>query len=1026
MARCNHPSPLAILFVRLALAIALPAIASSQAAHLPLRFRADNIGIGEGFHLNFIRDFCTDGKGMVWACGLNGLARFSGAAFKQYYEADSIHRTGLGQGGFLALDLDAEQHLWTAGPSGVYCYDEVRDSFCLTASPGAEGWKPMPRFIAFSPDKKHLWMLDAEGLWQKNMPHGVWEHLPLSKASKPEMLLVTRSGRLFFSVEDYSVLYDPVRQTVLSVCHGALYAFEAPDGAIYFGTWRRGLRRIDPLHFTEEVYFPPGDYQLGVYGEVFQGLGMAPAITDGNLLWCCTLDSGIWFFDIQKKKFVHHLDWDEKGASGLPDFAAGPMYVDRGGVAWLAMSGITRIAPHRQQLLSQKVYGLKAQDSREFTIRNALPDRHRPGFLWLAVSYYGLVSYDLKHQKPEKWWFYPPQSKVLKRERNYLADIAYDREGKLWASTEDGFLIVDKKRRARSLTIEGFNNRVTHVNDFVFDENNTCWMGTGLGLCAFDPKTGWLTAHENRESPLANDIQDMVSDRAGFWLATANGLVFFDKKTRTFRSFFIEAPPSETESFNHLRGLLQTRAGGIFALNEKGIARFENGQLRQLCYLPNMDFTHIRSLAEDDQGFLWLKAFGELFKINPQTGAVMARFECYGSYFVPTPYGNLLLTDHFFTTFNPATLRRFNYTQPPVITSLKIYEQPLRISLDSASTKPVLLDWRQNALSFEYDCPDFTSGANSTYEVMLEGYEKHWKPQGRKRSITYTNLAPGNYVFRLRVANMEGEKYPEDAVIRFRIRPPFWQTAWFKFLAISLLALVVYSILQSRMARFRQEERRRTELHRFKAETEMRALRAQMNPHFIFNCLNTIEAFIVEQKEEEATSALQKFSKLIRAVLENAQHDCISLSQELEVLEWYIQLEQIRANHRWDYQLEVAAELDLAMRKVPPLVLQPFVENAIVHGLHHRRAAGGALRIQLAADDSGGLIVIISDNGIGRDAAGKRHRVNAQKSSLGLQFTSERIAKLNLPGQSRFGVQITDLHPEQEGMRGTRVELRLP
>lgn len=1022
----NSSSALVGLLLRLALIAALPASAFNQAAHLPLSVQTENISFSEGFGLNFILDFCTDRRGMVWACCLNGLARFSGAAAKQYHPADSVHKTGLGTGNFYTLDLDAAQQIWVAGTSGVYRYDEVRDSFCLAASPGAEGWKPAPRFIAFSPDKRHLWMLDAQGLWRKAMPDGEWERLYLPKFSKPELLLFTRSGLLFFSVEDYAALYDPAQQTVLRTYHGALNAFEAPDGAIYFGTWRRGLRRIDPLNFTEKTFFPPGDYKLGVYGEVFHSLSMAPGITGDNILWCGTLESGIWFFDIRQNKFVHHLDWSENGASGLPDFAVGPMHLDRGGVLWLAMGGVTRIAPHHQQLLSQKIYGLQASDARQFVVRNALPDRHRPGFQWLAVSYYGLVSYDVRHQKPEKWWFYPPGSKVLKRERNYLADIAYDRAGNLWASTEDGFLVLDKNRRARSLKIEGFNNQATHVNDFVFDEKNTLWMGTGLGLCAFDPASERLTAHKNQASSLTNDIRDLTTDSTGLWLATGKGLVFFDLKTHTFRSFFLETKGPEAEALNRLYCLLRTRTGAIFVLNDKGLARLESGQLRQIAHLPNTNFTHVRSLVEDEQGFLWLKSFGELFKIDPRTGAVMARFECDGAYFVPAPDGSLLLSDKDFTTFHPASLRRFDYTQPAVFTALKVYDRPLHISFDSASVQPLSLTWRQNALSFEYDCPDFTSGANSTYEVMLEGYEKQWKPQGHQRSVTYTNLAPGDYVFRLRVANMEGVKHPEDAIVRFRISPPFWQMAWFKFLVVSLLALTVYSVFRARMAKFRQAERRRTELHRFKVETEMRALRAQMNPHFIFNCLNTIEAFIVEQKEEKATSALQKFSKLIRAVLENAQHDSIPLAQELEVLECYIQLEQIRANHRWGYQLEAAADLDLTMRKVPPLILQPFVENAIVHGLHHRRAAGGELRIHLDADGSGGLIVTISDNGIGRTAAGKRRRLNDKKSSLGLQFTSERIAKLNPLGQSRFGVQITDLHPEQEGTTGTKVELRLP
>jgi LytS/YehU family sensor histidine kinase len=212
-----------------------------------------------------------------------------------------------------------------------------------------------------------------------------------------------------------------------------------------------------------------------------------------------------------------------------------------------------------------------------------------------------------------------------------------------------------------------------------------------------------------------------------------------------------------------------------------------------------------------------------------------------------------------------------------------------------------------------------------------------------------------------------------------------------------------------------------------KAETEMRALRAQMNPHFIFNCMNTIEAFIVEKREEEASAFLQKFSKLIRAVLENSQHDSISLALEIAVLEWYIQLEQIRANHRWLYSIDIAANIDREKTQLPPLILQPFVENAILHGLYHRALAGGKLHISIACTEAGVITASIADNGIGRAlAAGKNKHLLHKKRSLGAQFSIERVQKLNAMGELRYNVVTTDLEPEQENMKGTLVTITLP
>jgi LytS/YehU family sensor histidine kinase len=191
--------------------------------------------------------------------------------------------------------------------------------------------------------------------------------------------------------------------------------------------------------------------------------------------------------------------------------------------------------------------------------------------------------------------------------------------------------------------------------------------------------------------------------------------------------------------------------------------------------------------------------------------------------------------------------------------------------------------------------------------------------------------------------------------------------------------------------------------------------------------MNTIEAFIIEQREEEATSFLQKFSKLIRAVLENAQNDAIPLAFELEVLEWYIQLEQIRANQRWVYEIHVSTDLDKDKVQVPPLILQPFVENAILHGLYHRTQKGGELQIAVAQDEQGILRVSISDNGIGRQAsASKNTHLAHKKKSLGTQFSMERVQKLNPQNKLVYDVSITDLYPDRPDMSGTVVELSLP
>jgi len=224
-----------------------------------------------------------------------------------------------------------------------------------------------------------------------------------------------------------------------------------------------------------------------------------------------------------------------------------------------------------------------------------------------------------------------------------------------------------------------------------------------------------------------------------------------------------------------------------------------------------------------------------------------------------------------------------------------------------------------------------------------------------------------------------------------------------------------------------------------KAELENKALRAQMNPHFIFNALNTIEALIIEEKPDAASALLQKFSKLVRLVLENSQQPRISLTLELEALELYIQLEAIRMDGRFRYQIDVDPQLERQRCQIPPMILQPFVENAILHGLRHLREREGLLKVQIRpvspipdgrttpVADEEYLHCRIEDNGIGRARAAEinaRTRISEKKQSLGTKLTTERIELLNASGRQDYRVEISDISGENG--TGTVVELYLP
>ena len=209
------------------------------------------------------------------------------------------------------------------------------------------------------------------------------------------------------------------------------------------------------------------------------------------------------------------------------------------------------------------------------------------------------------------------------------------------------------------------------------------------------------------------------------------------------------------------------------------------------------------------------------------------------------------------------------------------------------------------------------------------------------------------------------------------------------------------------------------------AELEMQALRAQMNPHFIFNSLNSINRFILQNNRTQASEYLTKFSKLVRMILQNSQASLISLEAELEALGLYLEMEALRFNYHFEYKISVSKDLDVEVLQVPPLILQPYVENAIWHGLMHKEEKGN-LNIEIIEKDDQ-LYFSISDDGIGRQKAKELASKTATKhKSMGLRITENRIAMLQKNGSLESPVMIHDLVNDNGDAAGTEVIIKIP
>jgi LytS/YehU family sensor histidine kinase len=221
----------------------------------------------------------------------------------------------------------------------------------------------------------------------------------------------------------------------------------------------------------------------------------------------------------------------------------------------------------------------------------------------------------------------------------------------------------------------------------------------------------------------------------------------------------------------------------------------------------------------------------------------------------------------------------------------------------------------------------------------------------------------------------------------------------------------------------KNEEIKVTKYQQAMAALEMKALRAQMNPHFIFNCMNSINRMILGGENEDASKYLSKFSKLIRLTLENSEKSMISLEDELALVEAYIQLESIRFKGKINYKIDVDSTVDPTSTNLPSMVLQPFIENSIWHGLMHKSEPGNIL-IQVRMEEEL-LKCTIEDDGVGREMAPKFSYESQKGRSMGLKITEERLRLISRNHLNEY-IQIIDLKDASNNALGTRVHIRIP
>ncbi|MBK7680011.1 MAG: histidine kinase [Chitinophagaceae bacterium] len=388
-----------------------------------------------------------------------------------------------------------------------------------------------------------------------------------------------------------------------------------------------------------------------------------------------------------------------------------------------------------------------------------------------------------------------------------------------------------------------------------------------------------------------------------------------------------------------------------------------------------------------------------------------------GSFYIADVAGNELLK----TSFKKDSTLLF-----PFIRGVELPDGIALATLDyhQEKLKKIILKYNQNSILIYFDVNFFSDEKNIQFAWKIDGYSQGWVVMpsinlDSSRAAFLQDLAPGKYKFQVKVKIGKGDWRNQIAELEIVIKPAYWQTWWFWLSIIGVVGLIIILIVKMRVRAVRKQERVKAAHEKQLLELEAKALRAQMNPHFIFNCLNSIKSLIQEKQTEKGVTYLTTFSKLIRTLFNNADKKEITLYDEIETCKLYLQLESMRFDTKFSYQVNVDENIDLKSVQVPALIIQPFIENAIWHGIMPKNN-GGTVLVNVS-QNNGHIEIAIEDDGIGREASQQNKSINKAHQSKGVNLTQARLELDNLLQQRQATLVTIDKKAENRASAGTKV-----
>ena len=759
-------------------------------------------------------------------------------------------------------------------------------------------------------------------------------------------------------------------------------------------------------------------------------------------IWIGTAESGINYYNT-KNGGITHFESGADTAGSFHDYTAWWACRSRDGVLWIST---THGDLYRINSLEGSIPFYPIQNNSVSSLYLA-PDKTT----WVGTVRDGLFHRDASGKLLKKYSNEPDNSNSLSG--NDISCMTMDNEGKMWVGTFGSGLnqlnIINDKEICIRYSNDRDNSQSICDNTVLTlydDRGKYLWIGTVRGLSRLDKQSGqarnYLFYPDDKEDITRDVIASILKDSHSLWWAgcwNRGGIQQFDPETGKSKTYLAGAS---------IARILEDHSGTLWAAGAEGLYRFNRKldlfqQFEDPAFLTEVNL--IGNLLEDNKGNIWMTTPSGFLRLNAERNETTLFGKSYGitgnDFFnlsgYKDPDGKLYFGyQSGYYAFFPDDLARGMRAPEIIISDFRVDNQSIVPSLDgilkepiSATTK-IRLNYNQNLFSFEFAGIDYSNPEDNRHLFMLENYDEKWNLAGSERKATYFNVPPGKYIFRVKVVNSYGVWTTKN--IEVIITPPWWTRWWFRIGVVLIIAGLFYTIIRwrvrqkfDRQLERSEKDKQLAELRQKTGELEMRALRAQMNPHFVFNSLNAINRFILQNNKTQASEYLTKFSRLVRMILQNSQSTLITLESELDSLKLYLELEALRFDNRFEYKVTVPKDLDIEILKVPPLIIQPYAENAIWHGLMHKEEKG-FLGIDIRQEENH-LFITIKDDGVGRKQSAARTDKSAMKhKSMGLKITADRIANLQRTAAETSPVVINDLEHADGTAAGTEVIIKIP